>query len=66
MIALEYDLVNDNDQFKTLCSKYLPTNLDHCSLRDQKCILYGMAPAMFYYSSNTLFSLLERYITITA
>ena len=60
-LALEYALANDTDQFKTLCSKYLPTSLDHCSLRDQKCILYGMAPAMFYYSSNTLFSLLERY-----
>lgn len=60
-IALEYYLANDTKQFNKLCGKYIPAHFDFCSVIDQKCVIYGIAPAMFYYSRDTLYSLLTRY-----
>ena len=60
-IALEYYLANDIQQFNTLCSKYFPAKYDQCSVIDQKCLVWGIAPAMFYYSRDTLYTLLSHY-----
>lgn len=60
-IALEYYLANDTKQFNQLCGKYFPAHFDTCSVLDQKIVIYGIAPAMFYYSRDTLYSLLTRY-----
>ena len=60
-IALEYYLANDTKQFNRLCGKYFPAHFDFCSKMDQKCIIWGIAPAMFYYSRDTLYALLEHY-----
>ena len=60
-IALEYYLANDTKQFNQLCGKYFPAHFDTCSVLDQKIVIFGIAPAMFYYSRDTLYSLLTRY-----
>lgn len=60
-IALEYYLANDMKQFKMLCSKYFPTRYDFCSVMDQKCIIWSIAPALFYYSRDSLYTLLGNY-----
>ena len=60
-IALEYYLANDNDQFHNLCAKYFPTDLSAYSMWDQKCLLWGISPALYYYSSNFLFEQLQNY-----
>lgn len=60
-IALEFFLSDKHQQFDTLCSKYFPTNYDSYSLMDQKCIIYSIAPAMFFHSRDTLYTLLDRY-----
>lgn len=60
-IALEFYLANKHQQFDALCSKYFPTNYDDYSVMDQKCIIYSIAPAMFFHSRDSLYSLLERY-----
>ena len=60
-IALEYYLANDMEQFRALCGKYFPTQYDFCSIIDQKCIVWGIAPALFYYSRDTLYTLLSNY-----
>jgi hypothetical protein len=60
-IALEYYLANDNDQFHHLCAKYFPTDLSSYSIWDQKCLLWGISPALYYYSCNFLFEQLQNY-----
>lgn len=60
-LALEYYLANNLEQFNTLCSKYFPAKYDFCSRLDQKSIIYGVAPAMFYFSRDTLYTLLNQY-----
>lgn len=60
-IALEYYLANDIQQFNTLCSKYFPAKYDVYSMIDQKCLVWGIAPAMFYYSRDTLYATLGHY-----
>lgn len=60
-IALEYYLANDTKQFNQLCGKYFPAHFDSCSVMDQKCVIWGIAPAMFFYSRDTLYTLLSRY-----
>ncbi len=60
-VALEYLLANDNSQFCDLCNKYIPAHFDFCSVHDQKCIIWSISPAMFYYSRDTLYTLLSHY-----
>lgn len=60
-VALEYLLANDNSQFCDLCNKYIPAHFDFCSVHDQKCIIWAISPAMFYYSRDTLYNLLSHY-----
>lgn len=60
-VALEYLLANDNSQFCDLCNKYIPAHFDFCSVYDQKCIIWSISPAMFFYSRDTLYTLLSHY-----
>lgn len=60
-IALEFYLSDKGQQFDALCSKYFPTNYDSYSVMDQKCIIYSIAPALFFHCRDTLYSLLNRY-----
>lgn len=60
-IALEFYLSDKGQQFDALCSKYFPTNYDSYSIMDQKCIIYSIAPALFFHCRETLYSLLNRY-----
>lgn len=60
-IALEYYLANDINQFNNLCGKYFPTRYDFCSVFDQKCIIWSISPALFFYSRDMLYNLLDNY-----
>lgn len=60
-IALEYYCANDYSQFRDICNQYFPSNLETYSKFDQKCIIYSLAPAMFFNSREALFALLGQY-----
>lgn len=60
-IALEYYLANDHEQFKSLCSEYIPADFEKFSLINQKYIIYGMAPAMFLNNQDAFYARLDCY-----
>ena len=60
-IALEYYLANNLQQFNALCMEYIPTSFGKFSVISQKCIIYGVSPALFIYSRDTFYTLLDSY-----
>lgn len=60
-IALEYHLANDDQMFYSICNQHFPASYDQFSLQVQKSIIYQNSPALFLWSQDAFFKLLDNY-----
>ena len=60
-IALEYHLANDEQMFHSICNQHFPASYDQFSLQVQKKIIYHNSPALFRWSQDAFFKLLDNY-----